>query len=91
MRGETMAERMRGDIFADPRFKGGVLDNMPESTGAIAVSTQPFKKPCLRLVNPEVFLERFEGSPREHGVTVLFALAVLDTDFHPVAFYIDWP
>ena len=87
MSGEAMAERMRGDPFAEAAAGPGIAaGSLHGAGGEMEVRTPGGKEPGTGgAVDAKVGTENFQEAGGEHGVTVFASLAVIDADEHALA------
>jgi len=85
--GEAVAERMRGDTFAEAAAGPGIAaGGLHGAGGEMEVRPPGGEEPRTGgTVNAKVGTENFQEARREHGVTVFASLAVIDADEHALA------
>src|SRR5712692_8253804 len=86
MDGEGVAHRMRADGLANARKPPGLLTGQSDGASTDRLARDiPFEQPALRSHCTPVRAQCLQQLDREHHVSILLSLPLLDADHHALA------
>src|ERR1700687_5215800 len=86
MDGKRVAHRMRADRLANAGEAPSLLTGEFDGAGGERLPRNiPFEQPALRSHCPPVMAQRLQQPGREHHVSILLSLPLLDSDHHALA------
>src|SRR2546422_264443 len=86
MDGKRVAHGMRADRLANTREAPSLLTGQFDGASADRLARDiSFEQPALRSYCPPVMAQRLQQLGREHHVSILLSLPLLDADHHALA------